>query len=185
VSAGTLAPVSCPPDLVGGFGGPGGRDIWEAHQQFLRMMDEPILACGVSDADETYRLIWVHSFTVRSPLVVRVSRRGRRVLLRAARFAWSTESGQLRLRTVSDIRRGLTGDDWSSLLQQAKEHEFWGLSGPLTVRGEDGSTWLLEGRRGNAYHSAARHSPDDEPFRRFAIALVLLGQFNDPEPRAR
>jgi hypothetical protein len=51
--------------------------------------------------------------------------------------------------------------------------------------GEDGPTWLLEGRRANAYHSAARHSPDDEPFRRFAIALVVLGHFNDREPRAR
>ena len=183
MSVGAVSTVSCPPDLIGAFGGPRGRTAWESHSQILRMMREPDLACGPSDADETYRLIWVHSFTVRSPLMVRVARKGHRVALRAARFAWDRETNELT--TVTDVTRELEAADWSEFLGRVERHGFWAFPGRFDTQIDDGSTWLLEGRRGDAYHSASRRSPDNGAFRYLAMELVWLGQFDDPEPRAR
>ena len=149
------------------------------------MMGEPVLACGPTSAEETYRLTWLHSFHDRTPLLVRVSRRGTAVVLRASRFARNGQGADQTLTIISDVTRTLTPVEWSQLLDHFDRFSFWAQSGPLVLRGDDGSMWLVEGRRGDTYHSMARHSPDDGPFRSVALALLQLGQFGDPEPHER
>jgi hypothetical protein len=42
------------------------------------------------------------------------------------------------------------------------------------VEGEDGANWVLEGRRGNAYHVVHRWSADDGPFREACLTLLRV-----------
>lgn len=170
---------------MGAFGGSMGQQLWSWHQQTLRAMGEPVLACGASADEETYRLTWMHSFSSPTPLLVRVSRRGSTVTARASRFARKPGGSSVALEPVTDVSSTLTDAEWSQLLASIDRAGFWAESGALVPRGEDGSTWLVEGRRGNTYQSVARHSPDDGPFRRLALELMRLGQFDDPEPRVR
>jgi hypothetical protein len=118
LSGGVPAPRSCPPGPIGAFAGSMGPTVWSWHEQTLRMMSEPFLACGPSSAEETYRLTWLHSFHDRTPLLVSVSRRGTAVVLRASRFARNGQGADQTLTPISDVTRTLTPVEWSQLLDQ-------------------------------------------------------------------
>lgn len=182
---GVPVPRSCPPGPIGAFAGSRGLTVWSWHEQTLRMMGEPVLACGQTSDEETYRLTWLHSFHDRTPLLVRVSRRGTAVVLRASRFARNGQGADQVLTSISDVTRTVTPGEWSQLLDQFDRFSFWAQPASLVPRGDDGSTWLVEGRRGDTYRSMARHSPEDGSFRSVALALLQLGRFDDPEPRER
>jgi len=180
-AAGMVLP--CPPEMAGGFGGPLGESVWEWYRTSVGMMGEPVLACGPSDDYETYRLIWVHSFTTRFPLVVRLSKTQSGITLRGARFTWNQRPRSVT--TVSNVARHLTPTEWMEFLGQVRRSGFWSMPGTMMQNGDDGSSWLLEARRGADYVLVARHSPGDGPFRSVAMELVSLAGFDDPEPRSR
>jgi hypothetical protein len=183
VSSGTQAPPSCPPELDGDFGGPHGAAVWEWYRTRLTRMGEPILACGPTDDDETYRITWVHAFTTYSPIAVRLFRTNQSRRLTAARYTWKVPRPELA--AVARVERELSEGEWTEVHALVRSAGFWAMPGAFGDFGNDGATWMLEGRRGLAYHLVTKWSPDHGPFRDLAMHLVRLAGFDDPELRGQ
>jgi hypothetical protein len=147
-------------------------------------MDEPVLACGAFGANEAFRLTWTHAFTQFPPLVIRAVRSGERRTVVAAVFDWAPKpSGAVILRVRTRHERSLSEDEWVKLSSAINAAEFWNTPGGLKEFGNDGSTWLLEGRRNRGYHMVMKWSPDDGSFRSAALYLIRLGGLTEPEAR--
>ncbi len=64
----------------------------------------------------------------------------------------------------------------SKFLERIESLDFWRLQPKRRlVPGCDGSTWVLEGRRGGTYHAASRWSPGPGGFRDTALLLLSYG----------
>jgi hypothetical protein len=185
LSRAQLAPEACPPPRDDDrFFGPGLLDLWAQYSQLWQEMKEPIFACGPFEGDEAFRLTWMHSFTRYQPLVVRATRTGATHTLAVAVSEWVPKPpGGVSLRLHTRRERALSGDEWSELSSAIRAADFWNTPGGLREFGNDGETWLLEGRRGRGYHMVIKWSPNDGAFRAAAMLLVRLGGLPDPEPR--
>jgi len=178
----TRAPEYCPPELFADFGGRIGEGVWTDYQNRMTFMNEPLLACGPSNDEETYRFTWVHAFTSRAPLMVRLSRSSNDRRLVAGRYEWRENLQSFEM--ASHIHRALTEAEWNGAVESIRQSRFWSLPGAKAGNnGADGATWMLEGRRGRTYHLITKWSPEDNPFRRAALTLLRLAGFDDPEPR--
>jgi len=176
------APEYCPPELFGDFDGRLGPAVWMDYQNRMGFMNEPLLACGPSNDDETYRFTWVHAFTSRAPIMVRLSRSSGDRRLVADRYEW--RENRHGFESASHVQRSLTEAEWKGAVESIRQSRFWSLPGAKDSNaGADGSTWMLEGRRGRTYHLMTTWSPQDSPFRRAALTLLRLAGFDDPEPR--
>jgi hypothetical protein len=119
---------------------------------YLIGTDEPPL-CRLQETDpEAYRFIWQSSFD--GDAVVYIARKGDSVGLRASRSSYS----RLRLR-VPLASVALSLDDWQKLQGALNASGFWNLEAADEEFGLDGARWLIEGRRGDTYHSIERWSP--------------------------
>lgn len=67
---------ACPPIVDLSVADPSRLELWQSYAPLWRDMDEPLLACGRSAADEVYRLTWWHAFTRFDPYVIRAERSG-------------------------------------------------------------------------------------------------------------
>jgi hypothetical protein len=177
------APAYCPPEFLGDFGGQAGESVWGDYHNRMTFMNEPPLACGPSNDEETYRFTWVHAFTSYGPLMVRLSRSSSDRRLVADRYTW--RENRTSLDVAAHVNRALTEAEWHSAVESIRQSRFWSLPGALNTRetGFDGSIWMLEGRRGRTYHLMVKWSPQDSVFRRTVLALLRLAGFDDPEPR--
>ena len=100
---------------------------------------------------EVYRFAWNSSF--HGDAFVRISSTGRSIRLRSCLFR-----SRLRLRVLS-TSLALAPDDWEKLQCALKTSDFWALDTRNERFGFDGACWLIEGRRGDVYHSVKRWSP--------------------------
>jgi hypothetical protein len=101
---------------------------------------------------EAYRFFWKSSFN--GDAVVHIARKADSVGLRASRSSHS----RLRLR-VPLASVALSLDDWEKLQGALNASGFWALDAADEEFGLDGARWLIEGRRGDIYHSVERWSP--------------------------
>jgi hypothetical protein len=185
LSRAQLAPEECPPPRDDErFFGPGRLDLWADYSQLWQEMKEPILACGPFEGDEVFRLTWMHSFTRYPQLVVGATRTGATHTLAVAVSEWVPKPpGGVSPRLRTRRERALSGDEWGELSSAIRAADFWNTPGGLKGFGDDGATWLLEGRRGRGYHMVIKWSPNDGSFRTAAMFLIRLAGLPDPEPR--
>src|SRR5262249_42526043 len=155
----------------------------------LRVMGEPPISCGLTDATETYRFLWLRAF--HRPIAVRVSRGPNGIRLVAAELtgAGGYNPGGIAART----EKSLSGADWGLLSASLSKASFWnmpthqaeatfGVDGSqwIMVRA-DGSQWIIEGRRGGEYHIVDRWTPRDSPYREVGLKFLKLAGISVPE----
>ena len=115
--------------------------------------DEPPLCRLQETESETYRFLWRSSFN--GAAFVHIACCGSTVELR------SRVLGRSRLyQKEPAITATLSSDDWEKLQRALTISNFWSLDATDDERfGLDGAQWLIEGRRGNVYHSMDRWCP--------------------------
>lgn len=128
----------------------------DAAELFGRLHENPLNKMP-DCVSETYRLTWVPSFH-RTSIV---------------RF-WSSTDGQFvtikRLDRTPENRNGvnftentrrLTAMEWDDTINLISAYDFWNIA-PTKKEAlpNDGAGWLLEGSRGNQYHTVFRVTPD-------------------------
>lgn len=154
-----VAPT-CPPARLRDYNPRWAAQAWDMYAFGLQHMGEPVLACGPSVDDETYRFTFAHAFTSRMPVSVRLSRRGNQRRLVAARYRW-TNSDARRLQVQKRVERELSVDEWDAFLRVARALRFSEMQGLVKYpEGNDGAMWMLESRRGRDYHLVVQWSPD-------------------------
>lgn len=129
-----------------------------------------------------YRFLWLRSF--HEPVSVRLradATGGATAILHIADGAGGYRPGRLR----TNRQRTVATKDVSALLALLDEAGYWTL--PIkedpssSAAGFDGAQWIIEGRKGNAYHVVDRWSPGDGPFREAALLLLRLAGYRTAE----
>jgi hypothetical protein len=122
----------------------------------LADLHEPSLSCG-DGAPEAYRVLWIHSFSVWNPAMVRISRAGSGWLAVAVRSKWDRIGATPHLTEVEHREAVLDAEQGNQIVRALKAAEFWVAPHSVpTPSMEDGGLWLLEGRRGSGYHVVCR-----------------------------
>ena len=167
----------CPADPAAQFFPIGlfGNGDWKQVDEFVRgwysyhlsAMQEPPLSCGKSQAQESYRFVWLRTFD--NPIAVRVNRFGKDVHLEAVVLngQGGYDAGQVSQR----VSKRLAFEQWEELLIEAEAADFWHLPATADDQGFDGAQWIIEGRKGDRYHLVDRWSGSDGVQR---IGLKLL-----------
>jgi hypothetical protein len=139
-------------------------------------MREPPLACGTQP--ESYRLLWMHSFseTPRDgvshypPTMVRFSKMPDGWRATAVRLA-----GSINRQEIYRHERMLTPDDGQELLRAIDTFGLWSRHDfAFDARVFDGANWLIEGRRGTAYHPVVLWNADRAAVQRLARVFARL-----------
>jgi hypothetical protein len=146
------------------------RRRWYA--KHLSAMDEPSLSCGATTEAETYRFVWLRTFD--RPVAVRVSRVGRDARLTAVE---STGAGGYAPGTAAKrVSRTLSPPEWQALEAALRRADFWTTpTAPHAgEQGLDGAQWIIEARRGPAYHVVDRWSPPEGPYRELGLMFLRL-----------
>jgi hypothetical protein len=130
--------------------------------------DEPPLCRFRETESEAYRFIWKSSFN--GGAIVHIARKGDSVRLRSSRSLHSRlrKSGPL-------ISQALSLGDWGTLQRALTISNFWSLDAADEEFGLDGAQWMIEGRRGDDYHSVARWSPRGKVHDLGCVFFALAG----------
>jgi hypothetical protein len=167
----------CPPVVARGWlGDPRRLDEWRVYSGMWQEMGEPPLACGPSNADETYRVTWLHSFVRFDLVVVRIGRSGTRATVSGSVFRWVPKgSGIAQLSRIYRGERTVTEAEWTQMVEMIERADFWNW-GPPPERGVlDGDVWVIEGRRRGGYQFVKDQVPPEESsFRRIGLSLMRL-----------
>ncbi|MGE0213140.1 MAG: hypothetical protein AB7S41_15735 [Parvibaculaceae bacterium] len=131
---------------------------------YLTAAEEDPLSCGPPDGEESYRVIVAPSFS--RTLVVRVTKSPDAIWLVAALtqrdLSYTDISDPMPFevdwpdRLVWRWTRILSADDWSRVQAAVAYTTFWRAPPSSPSHGMDGTTWVIEGRKGNAYHAVKR-----------------------------
>lgn len=116
---------------------------------YLIGREEPLCGSGEPN-DEVYRFIWRSSFN--GDAVVHITRKDLVIALRWKRTRAFRNAG-------SSVTLSLK--DWEELQRPLKAARFWSLDKAEKRVGLDGAEWLIEGRRGDIYHSVHRWCPKE------------------------
>jgi hypothetical protein len=135
----------------------------------LRAMNEPSLSCASRDVDEEYRLLWTRSKRL-EPVIVRVTRRGD-----AMELVGLVVMGG---RAVEDTHRAIARKDWDDITHRIAGLAFWALDPFERGPGVDGSSFLLEGRKGDKYHVLDRDAPDRGAYSDLCNRFLELARFS-------
>jgi hypothetical protein len=139
----------------------------ESYTRTLATMSEPSLSCA-EPARDSFRLL-ILPFR-EAPLAVRVE--GSALSLHAGGRA-------------QRFKRRLSAAEQRNFATALAKAEFW--TTPLNnfdEMGQDGTTWVIEGRAGNRHRVVQRWMPEPSSFRKLAI-LMLRFAGCDPEPAPR
>jgi hypothetical protein len=143
--------------------------------QMLEAMREPSLACGA--APESYRILWIHSFSSWPPTVskwpptmIRMSRSSDGWSVTAAQLA-----GSVNRKEVMRYTRTLSNEESREMLAAVSEFGLWNRKDfAINVGVDDGEMWVVEGRRGTGYHPALLVNADREAIRKLAIVFLEM-----------
>lgn len=141
----------------------------------LARLDEPSLSCD-GDVGDSYRLIWLSSLA--HPVVIRVSRRGERIVAEA--FQLSGTGGGDPGGLLHRVERPLSVTDWNRIETAVRLSDFWQLPTSGNLYGAHGEQWIVEGRRGDRYHVVDRWSPQAGRYRDLAVLLFDLVEWERP-----
>ena len=145
------------------------------YSKHLAAMGESRLSRG---GGETYRFLWLRSFN--HPIAVRMSSVGSQCVLVAKELdgAGGYAPGRLGKRII----RTLSAEACAPLKELIEAVGFWRSPPPAPSDPDllnfDGAQWVLEGRRGAAYHVWDVWSPDEPgphaSFRRLCLEMIRL-----------
>ena len=137
----------------------------------LCAMGEPPLSVA---GPEAYRFVWTRH--LHNPVAVRVTRAGDDVAVVSVEADARDPATKRRHEFVA------TGDVWTALVAHLQSADFWKLAGDPEEdeRGLDGADWVIEGRRGDVYHSVIRWEPKPGPFRRACEDLIKVSGLSFP-----
>jgi hypothetical protein len=142
-----------------------------AYSEFLRVMGEPSLSCGVGTS-EAYRFLWLRTFN--SPIGIRVEKAGDSAYISAVKL--SGAGGFLPGTISHKSTRLLSSAEWIRITHAVRSASFWSIASTERSNGLDGANWVLEGRNNANYHVAERWSPKPGPFRELCLLLVELSK---------
>jgi hypothetical protein len=139
----------------------------------LEAMHEPSFACG--SVPESYRVLWMHSFSSwprpvsnHPPTMIRVSNDGHGWTATAVRLAGSLNRTEIERRS-----RPLNVREVQQMREALEEFRFWVRADYDDTPGpNDGAMWIVEGRRGTAYHPVV--NPDGAGVQKLMLSLVRL-----------
>jgi hypothetical protein len=151
------------------------NDWVEACGRILGAMRESPLWCG--SHPDTYRILWLHSFSswpaTRSrypPTMVRVSRRDSVWIATAVQLASSAN-----LVEITRLERRLSDTDSSEMLAAVREFGLWTRKDFARTEAFDGEGWVIEGRRGAGYYPIIRANAESEAVEQLARVFWRLG----------
>jgi len=141
----------------------------------LARLGEPSLYCG-DGAGETYRMMWLHDLA--HPVVIRVARRPGRTDLVALQLSGTggADPGTL----LSRVDKALSDKEWQRLQAALAQGRFWSLPTSGNMYGVHGGQWVVEGRRGAAYHLVDRWTPSAGAYRDLGVAFFDLAGWQRP-----
>jgi len=131
---------------------PFSRMFREGYTASLRALKEPSLSYGKTDADESYRFLFVPSF--HGTIVVRVDRTGSEIRLHTAML-----SGPGGRDIVESADLTLQQKQWDDLLARLAAAHFWESRATHDEIGIDGENWIIEGRLADRYWVVDQWSP--------------------------
>jgi hypothetical protein len=141
----------------------------ELGSRILAAMHEPPLSCG--PLGESYRFLWIHSFSASSrypPTIVRITRAGDGWMARAVR---SVNAVDLREAERREVR--LTDEESQQLLASVADFGVWRRSAfAYNPDVSDGESWIVEARRGTAYHVVALINVDRAAVRKLPLSFL-------------
>jgi len=150
----------------------------------LDAMHEPSLACG--EIQESYRVLWDHSFSSTGaypPTTIRISRAAQGWTATAVKLSGSVHRGERERRV-----RALTARDIETMRDAIEAFQLWSRPDYVNHVGvDDGALWVVEGRRGTAYHAVmSAYDADTRAFRQLASVFARIAAINpgrmDPQP---
>lgn len=147
----------------------------EWYSRHLRAMGETSLISEANSQTEHYRFLWLRTF--HHPVAVSIWQSGGEQFVSVKQLdgAGGYKSGQL----ITNERRSVTTSEWDGFTRILEQVCYWRLaSQDDEILGEDGSQWILEGRRENRYHLVDRWTPQTGYFREACIYLLKLSQLN-------
>jgi len=150
------------------------RRLWYAAS--LARIREPSLSCGTWEG-EAYRLIWLHEFA--HPVVIRVTSRDRQVEAEAFQLS-GTGKGDPGF-SLYHVRKRLSEADWGRLQMALRRSRFWYQPTSGNMYGVHGEQWIVEGRRGDAYHIVDRWSPQGGAYRDLGVVFFDLVHWRRPD----
>lgn len=146
----------------------------------LSAMEEPSLSQRAAVGEVSYRFLWLRTF--HHPVAVRVVRTSDRISLHAVELsgAGGYEPGKVARRQAV----ALASPDWARLESALAAAQFWNEPATVNRIGFDGSIWIVEGLRGDAYHLVERWSPaPEDAFHKLGLLfLELAGWSGSVEP---
>jgi hypothetical protein len=135
---------------------------------FVPEAEEP-LCCSRHKESEAYRFYWNSSLN--GDGFVHVGCANEVVMLR-----WQYLHFRVPAATESPPAMTLPLSDWQRLQQAVSDATFWALNlGSATFDGFDGARWLIEGRRGDAYHAVHRWCPEGPVHDLGRVLFALAG----------
>jgi len=130
--------------------------------------EEPLCRVGGIES-EVYRFVWHSSF--HGDATVQIVREGD-----AINLLWKYWSYSLPAADASAPLMTLSTVDWDQLQRRLDVASFWSLDPDSSDMGLDGASWLIEGRRKDAYHSIYRWSPSGPLFDLGRLFFDLAGR---------
>jgi len=149
---------------------PPGLDRWAELRlsSLLRSLHEPSLSCG-HRASQDYRFSWLPDF--HDSVVVRVT-----VPIDPALLPYALRDG-LQYKGPLLLERGhheISRRDLRELNDLLVRADFWRMPSTARGGGADGARWVVEVRKGGAYHIVDRWSPRAGPFRELGRLFMRL-----------
>jgi hypothetical protein len=133
--------------------------------RMLDAMREPALSCGTEP--DSYRILWVHSFTNWGSAMVRMSRWDASWRMIAVQFGDSVKHDEVLRR-----ERTLSTDEARAMLDAASEFGLWNRPYFSWDQGStDGASWTVEGRRGTSYHPVVLVNAHESQIRKLAFTF--------------
>ena len=146
-----------------------GRREW--YSKHLAAMADPLLPAGPG---ETYRFLWLRTFD--HPVAVRVTCIEKGCVLTAVRT--NGQGGYEAGSVVERKTRTMSDAEVARFREMLGRGQFWSLQPADDRLGLDGARWILEGRRGQAYHLWDVWSPDASgpyaQYRELCLELIRL-----------
>ena len=129
-------------------------------------------------SNEIYRLLWLRTFD--NPVAIRIENDQDcyRLFWKVSNGKGGFEPGEL----VSFKSRQIDESDWNKFQYLLDKIDFWNYETVETgLHGDDGSRWVIEGRKGNNYHLTDRWTPQNNDYFKCGEFLIKLTDLEIPE----
>jgi hypothetical protein len=133
---------------------------------------------GPLEGERVYRFIWIPSFHPTRAVTVRLEASS----VIAEGVVLSGRGGYQPGQVARTTRRTISAEDWRLLEQRLENAGVWEAPDRDPRNGEDGSQWLLEGRRQGKTFFRDVWSPTETTFPQYRKAALFMLRLADIEP---